>query len=138
VRWTDKGDGDALVGDGPVGHSRSLRSRRVRDPDEQLGELVVGLVNFEVKHCPCGAEIIWASTKANKAMPVNAEVAEGGNVLLSERPHREPLAEVLEVTALDAHPGRLRLSHFATCRFAEQFRKTATVRRRKPAREGSS
>lgn len=96
------------------------------------------MTDFEVKRCMCGAQIIWASTDSNKSMPVNAEIAEDGNVWISERPHREPLATVLEVTARDAHRGLLRHSHFATCPFAEQFRKPKVAAKRKPRREGSA
>lgn len=86
---------------------------------------MVDAVTFEQKHCPCGAAIIWASTKTNKAMPVDFEITENGNVYVSERPGREPLAEVMGASSLDAHPGQLRLSHFATCPKAERFRKVA-------------
>jgi hypothetical protein len=90
---------------------------------------------FEEKRCPCGAAIIWASTAANKAMPVNAEIVPEGNVLLTVRPGREPLAAVLGPSALDVARYELRLSHFVTCPFAEKFRTKPPARGRK-RREG--
>lgn len=71
----------------------------------------------------CQAAVLWVLTEAERPMPVNAEPAHGvGNLVLTLRKGQ------LHARAYDAETddGRNRyLSHFATCPFAEQFRKGA-------------
>lgn len=70
----------------------------------------------------CGAAIVWAKSKGGR-MPVDAEPAPGGNVLLREWPGRsEPEAHVV------GNPARLfgkttYRSHFVSCVRAEEFRR---------------
>lgn len=57
----------------------------------------------------CDARIVWSRTKAGKAMPLNYEPVDDGNVVLN---------------------GRRYVSHFVTCKFAAQHR------RRTPTAQG--
>lgn len=69
----------------------------------------------------CDAAIIWATTAGGKAMPVDAEPVEDGNVeLASTNGHRGPVATVLTGPSLLGGP--LRKSHFATCKDADTWR----------------
>lgn len=52
----------------------------------------------------CQAEIVWLTTAANKAMPVDAASAQPGDSLFDHKRH---------------------VSHFATCQSAPQHRKRA-------------
>ena len=74
----------------------------------------------------CNANIIWATTAATgKAMPVDVEPHPGGNVLLTERVGRSPLAEVVapgQDSLIAGEP--LRRSHFVTCPQADQHRRS--------------
>jgi len=80
----------------------------------------------------CKAEIIWAETENGKPMPLDPEPVEDGNVTLHKRRVGIPVAVVLGRKQLDnlhAHAVRfgppvvLYRSHFASCPFADQFRR---------------
>lgn len=67
----------------------------------------------------CGAEIEWARTVNNRAMPLDAEPTADGNVVI-----RDGKAHVLgpmELLVLDAGEV-LRMPHHATCEHAAQWR----------------
>ncbi len=65
----------------------------------------------------CGAAILWCKTEKGKAMPVDAEPSENGNVML--------VGDVAKyVKPGETLPGiALHLSHFATCPNAAHHRK---------------
>lgn len=73
----------------------------------------------------CGAAIVWATTMAGKAMPLDAlPVPPEGAILAARRVG--PDLEVRHITTSlelwpDEHPAR---SHYATCPNADQHRKT--------------
>lgn len=78
----------------------------------------------------CGAPLIWALTKNEKLMLVDAEPSRAGNVLLGDDgPTAQP--RLREATVLGARAaleardaGRtLYKSHFSTCPEAEKFRR---------------
>ncbi len=80
----------------------------------------------------CKQRIIWAEGPTGKAMPVDSEPSDQGNVQLYRRPNGEIYAKVLGPEAAQnvrnaaevlkaAHT--LRTSHFATCPQAAQHRK---------------
>jgi hypothetical protein len=80
-----------------------------------------------VRECrSCGAPIIWARTLTGRAMPVNAEPKEGGNVELSLRQgHMRATVHTTESVARHLGPqarSELRLAHFATCPQASLWR----------------
>jgi hypothetical protein len=66
----------------------------------------------------CNAEIIWARTESGKAMPLDAEPTEDGNVKIVGG-----FAVVGGLQLLD--PGPRYTSHFATCPNAAQHRRPA-------------
>lgn len=68
----------------------------------------------------CGARIIWATTEHGRAMPVDAEPSEHGNVELRSRA-ADPLAVVV---SKERRAGRtdLRTSHFTTCPQRDRWR----------------
>lgn len=81
---------------------------------------------MRIEHCrSCQAPIIWATSAATgRAMPVDAEPFEGGNVELTEHP--DPTASMVRAIVhaqppLDAPP--LRMAHHATCPQADTWRK---------------
>lgn len=68
----------------------------------------------------CGAEIVWARSEGGRAMPLDAEPVEGGNVELLA----DGTAIVLKKEEAASYlPGTLRKSHFATCPHAARHRK---------------
>jgi hypothetical protein len=73
----------------------------------------------------CGAPVIWATTAAKgKPMPVDVAPADDGTVLLTARPGRSPLAEVVAVGQDGLLAGEeLRRSHFSTCPDADRHRR---------------
>ena len=82
---------------------------------------------FTVVACrSCDARIIWARTTGDKAMPVNAEPSNDGNVELIRQGHRV-IATV--VTAATLFGPALRTSHFATCPEADRWRGTRKLNR---------
>lgn len=79
---------------------------------------------FDIATCrSCQAPIIWATSKGGKAMPVDAEPVDDGNVVLDERPgeYVGPVASVLTGPSLLGGP--LRKAHFTTCPQAAQWRR---------------
>lgn len=78
-----------------------------------------------VDHCKsCNALIIWAQTTKGKAMPVDAVPdPDCGNVVLTPRDGRSPLATVYGKTSPPPAGALLRTAHFATCRQAAQHRR---------------
>jgi hypothetical protein len=72
----------------------------------------------------CGAPVFWATTTRGKAMPVDAEPADDGNVLITGDPER-PQATVVnpDQPPLGGWSGPLYTSHFRTCPDAGNFRK---------------
>lgn len=72
---------------------------------------------MSVSRCrSCGAAVIWAQTSSNKAMPVDAEAVEQGNIFLTQA------NGTLRATVVPPGPG-LRKSHFATCPNAKSHRR---------------
>jgi hypothetical protein len=79
-------------------------------------------MNLTVTSCQyCGASIAWAKTLDGRAMPIDAEPVDMGNVQLLERGDGSTMA-VITVPALIAEGQRYR-SHFASCPRAAQARK---------------
>jgi hypothetical protein len=70
----------------------------------------------------CGAEIIWAKTIKNRAIPLDAEPNPTGNVVLSDEGtalvYNSPEAIAPRYESYPRY-----LSHFATCPDHEQWRK---------------
>ena len=77
----------------------------------------------------CQAPVIWAKSKTTgKAMQVDAEPAENGNILLVETGHFQRGYEFRVLNAADIEAARLRhdslyVSHFATCPDADRHRR---------------
>lgn len=73
----------------------------------------------DMKCRSCGAAILWATTEKGKAMPLDAEPAENGNINLVGG-----VAKVVKPGEM--LPGiPLYLSHFATCPNSVMHRKKA-------------
>lgn len=82
---------------------------------------------FTTQPCrSCGAAVIWATTTAGKAMPVDADPGPGGDVALHQMPGRSVRAEII-TGAPELHGADLRTSHFVTCPDADAWRKGATT-----------
>lgn len=78
---------------------------------------------FPIDRCrSCNAPVIWTVTVKDKRMPVDAEPSPDGNVELTSRTVGPPLATVHPQPPLDA--GQLRLSHFATCPHAKDWKRS--------------
>jgi hypothetical protein len=77
---------------------------------------VAKLLRLNAKCRSCGAPIIWAKTKNDKTIPLDATPTADGNLLLVDGVARAP-----EVT--DDVPFLQYKSHFATCPDAESFRR---------------
>jgi hypothetical protein len=72
----------------------------------------------------CGARIVWAETISGRRMPVDADPAPDGNLVLAySSPGAAPMAVVVTPSQpmLDDPPRYL--SHFVTCPNAEHHRK---------------
>jgi hypothetical protein len=69
----------------------------------------------------CSAQVIWATTDKGKAMPVDAEPAEKGNVALSTNDKGRVIARVVPPHLAFGRKD-LRLSHFVRCPQARQWR----------------
>lgn len=71
----------------------------------------------------CGAEILWVKTIKGRGMPLDSQPSPRGNVIISENGtalvYREPSA----IAARYENEPRY-LSHFATCKNADQWRKS--------------
>lgn len=78
-------------------------------------------MNFdEPSRCrSCGAAIIWCTTTAGKAMPVDEAPAPGGNLWIDG----DGTARVLFPLEAQQRAGQMHLSHFATCPQAAQHRR---------------
>jgi hypothetical protein len=80
--------------------------------------------NDKPKCRSCGARILWAETVKGRRIPLDAEPADGGNMVLEQRGHhRAPLATVLTGGAAPNDKPRYK-SHFATCPNAQQHRRS--------------
>ena len=80
---------------------------------------------YDVKHCrSCGAAVIWCVTHNGKRMPVDAEPVEGGNLVL-----RQEGEKVIAEYPGKGHPSLFEddqptyVSHFATCKYADDWRR---------------
>lgn len=72
----------------------------------------------------CDAPIYWVITADKKRMPVDAQPVPDGGFVLELVKTEEPDWLRAEVFAPLLHPGRKRyVSHFATCRDADRWRK---------------
>jgi hypothetical protein len=76
----------------------------------------------------CRAEIWWAETLAGKRIPVDAEPAPDGNVVLLREGHGEapPVVRVTSQAQADTlipDVGTRYVSHYATCPQAAEWRK---------------
>jgi hypothetical protein len=81
----------------------------------------------------CGAAVIWTRTAAGKAMPVDAEPVDGGNVLLSRGPADVgiPTATVVGKRvqpSIFGDDSPRYTSHFATCPHADTHRRPRHAR----------
>lgn len=67
----------------------------------------------------CGAQLRWAITeKARKALPIDLEPVEGGNIEIDQRMHGGDVARIVK-----AEPTVKRfVAHFTTCPQASLFR----------------
>ncbi len=79
----------------------------------------------------CHAPIVWATTSTGKAMPVDAEPTENGNLFLMPTVDRRWLAIVLGKVDGATAPRERYTSHFATCTEAARFRKPVKAGGRK-------
>ena len=83
---------------------------------------------METKCKSCGARMFWAvAAKSGKRLPVNAEPAANGNLVLALR-SKPPAPAELIAEAFDAekHEGRNRFtSHFSNCPQSAQHRRKA-------------
>lgn len=72
----------------------------------------------------CKAAVVWAATEADKAMPVDAEPREDGNIVLDFIDEQaRPRARYLVDGQLSLDVGAARyVSHFVTCPDAEAWR----------------
>lgn len=70
----------------------------------------------------CEAPVIWTVTVKDKRMPVDAEPSPDGNVELTPTPVGPPLATVHAQPPLGVDD--LRLSHFATCPDAKDWKRS--------------
>lgn len=76
----------------------------------------------------CSEPIYWVYTDERERMPIDVEPVEHGNLLLS--PANVP-PSVTVVSKAGRPPGtKLYVSHFATCRHADQHRKRPPVQPR--------
>jgi hypothetical protein len=89
-----------------------------------MTETAVAASEYPRETCrSCPALIIWAVTVNGKAMPVDAEPVDGGNVALRWT-EGKVYAEVLSVTRQATRVrGTLRMSHHATCPQGGAWRK---------------
>jgi hypothetical protein len=78
----------------------------------------------------CGAPILWVKTEAGKAIPLDPDPIEGGNIIISVQGRGVEVAHVeteIEKRARLACPipaGRTAfISHFATCPQAKKWRR---------------
>lgn len=79
---------------------------------------------YAVTSCnSCGARIIWARTSTGRSMPVDAEPTDDGNVELLPLVHSQRSPEAIVHPQPPMGAGPLRLSHFASCPHADQWRK---------------
>jgi hypothetical protein len=74
----------------------------------------------------CKKPIIWAVTTKGRRMPLDPEPVENGNLILRHRMSGLPTALYLTHGAdVELQPDEKRyVSHFATCPYAAQHRKT--------------
>lgn len=70
----------------------------------------------------CGAPVLWARTRAGKAMPLDAAPTADGNVALLGTNGCEVLAGQ-SLAAARAEHRELYLTHYATCPQADAWRK---------------
>ncbi|PXY17364.1 hypothetical protein BA062_37785 [Prauserella flavalba] len=75
----------------------------------------------------CRARILWATTRDGERMPVNADPASNGNVLLALQDGQLAAAVLTAGQARMSRARRipLRLAHFATCPKADHHRRRA-------------
>lgn len=66
----------------------------------------------------CGERVVWAETVNGRRMPVDAEPSPMGNVTLEPRHNGPPIAHVASEPVAGG-----RLSHFASCKNADSFRR---------------
>jgi hypothetical protein len=73
----------------------------------------------------CGAEVIWAVTRDDKRMPLDAVPVDGGNVLLNmgARPWRATVVGKDVQPSIFGDDSPRYTSHFSTCPHADSHRK---------------
>lgn len=93
--------------------------------------MVTGYSQATCRDSDCGARIIWAITSKGKRMPVDADPAPDGTVLLAGDDPDAPVATVVSPAAPPSGgwPGPLRHSHFTTCPGADRWRSRKAARR---------
>lgn len=69
----------------------------------------------------CGATIVWTRTQGGKRMPVDAEPAANGNIVLGDGD--PPAAIIVPPDERERALYPLYVSHFASCKFAAQHRR---------------
>lgn len=106
----------------PLGSCVTCRDG-LRTPEELLNEVI----DERTTTCSlktCGAEIVWTTTERGRAMPVDLDPTNGGDVEV----YLEG-GELHSRVVRGATPGDyLRTSHFATCPGAGAFRKRGSRR----------
>ena len=86
-------------------------------------ETETSTVDYPTETCrSCPAKVIWAVTERDKPMPVDAEPAAGGNLALETNHNGRVMSRVVPAH-LAFGRSDLRLSHFATCPQADQWRR---------------
>jgi hypothetical protein len=104
-----------------------LRRREGRPPAHRPGA-VVSLPSGLLSACrSCGAEIVWAITGSGKRMPVDADPTPDGNLILTDDPPHAVMLVQGQDSLFAAGAGGdspRYTSHFATCEFADQHRRT--------------
>ena len=70
----------------------------------------------------CGKQINWLNHKtSDKPAPIEAEPNANGNILIKGNQYRIATNDERELAKTKGHP--LYLNHFASCEFAQEFRR---------------
>lgn len=96
----------------------------MREAASKLVMLVASPPRLELRACKaCGRNVVWAATKAGKAIPIDHVPGPNGNVELIRDAMGGFFASVLSPQEARERGRPLFQSHFATCEHAEFMRK---------------